>query len=187
MLNVGQLNEGFVLDHIEAGKAMDIYNNLGLGKLDCQVAIIKNARSSKMGRKDIIKIEGNTVFTYLDAFCTDEDFALFLPEYNNLDELKEHYKRGGLGDVKVKKSTGCETLYQGDQGWSGRNPSLFPMVGNTYTKDYEIDGKKYAMKNHGLIRYATLEGESKEAHDKMWLYIEVNAKEFMNECEPGVN
>ena len=44
MLNVGQLNEGFVLDHIEAGKAMDIYNNLGLGKLDCQVAIIKNAR-----------------------------------------------------------------------------------------------------------------------------------------------
>ena len=49
------------------------------------------------------KIEGNTVFTYRDAFCTDEDFALFLPEYNNLDELKEHYKRGGLGDVKVKK------------------------------------------------------------------------------------
>ena len=56
MLNVGQLNEGFVLDHIEAGKAMDIYNNLGLGKLDCQVAIIKNARSSKMGRKDINNI-----------------------------------------------------------------------------------------------------------------------------------
>ena len=52
---------------------------------------------------DLGKIEGNTVFTYLDAFCTDEDFALFLPEYNNLDELKEHYKRGGLGDVKVKK------------------------------------------------------------------------------------
>ena len=58
MLNVGQLNEGFVLDHIEAGKSMMIYNNLGLGELDCQVAIIKNARSSKMGRKDIIKIEG---------------------------------------------------------------------------------------------------------------------------------
>ena len=49
------------------------------------------------------KIEGNTVFTYLDAFCTDEDFSLFLPEYKNLDELKDHYKRGGLGDVKVKK------------------------------------------------------------------------------------
>ena len=67
MLNVGQLNEGFVLDHIEAGKAMDIYNNLGLGKLDCQVAIIKNARSSKMGRKDIIKIEGGLDLVDLDA------------------------------------------------------------------------------------------------------------------------
>ena len=48
-------------------------------------------------------IEGNTVFTYLDAFSKEEDFGLFLPEYNNLDELKDHYKRGGLGDVKVKK------------------------------------------------------------------------------------
>ena len=49
------------------------------------------------------KIEGNCVFTYLDAFSTPEDFAEFLPDYNNLDELKEHYRRGGLGDVKVKK------------------------------------------------------------------------------------
>ncbi len=49
------------------------------------------------------KIEGNTVFTYLDAFCTDEHFKKYLPEYNNLDELKAHYQRGGLGDVKVKK------------------------------------------------------------------------------------
>ncbi len=49
------------------------------------------------------KIEGNCVFTYLDAFSSQEDFAEFLPDYNNLDELKEHYQRGGLGDVKVKK------------------------------------------------------------------------------------
>lgn len=49
------------------------------------------------------KIEGNTVFTYLDAFCHDEHFAKYLPEYANLDELKAHYQRGGLGDVKVKK------------------------------------------------------------------------------------
>ena len=48
-------------------------------------------------------LEGNTVFTYLDAFCKDEQFAEYLPEYANLDELKEHYQRGGLGDVKVKK------------------------------------------------------------------------------------
>ena len=49
------------------------------------------------------KLEGNTVFTYLDAFCNEEDFAQFLPDYANLDELKAHYRRGGLGDVKVKK------------------------------------------------------------------------------------
>lgn len=48
-------------------------------------------------------LEGNAVFTYLDAFCRDEHFAQFLPEYQNLDELKAHYQRGGLGDVKVKK------------------------------------------------------------------------------------
>lgn len=48
-------------------------------------------------------LEGNAVFTYLDAFCRDEHFAAFLPEYANLDELKAHYQRGGLGDVKVKK------------------------------------------------------------------------------------
>lgn len=49
------------------------------------------------------KIEGNTVFTYLDAFARDEHFTEFLPDYANLDELKAHYQRGGLGDVKVKK------------------------------------------------------------------------------------
>ncbi|MEG2849410.1 MAG: tryptophan--tRNA ligase, partial [Bacteroidales bacterium] len=49
------------------------------------------------------KLEGNTVFTYLDAFCKPEHFAKFLPEYPNLDELKAHYQRGGLGDVKVKR------------------------------------------------------------------------------------
>ena len=49
------------------------------------------------------KLEGNAVFTYLDAFATDEHFAAFLPEYKNLDELKAHYTRGGLGDMKVKR------------------------------------------------------------------------------------
>lgn len=48
-------------------------------------------------------IKGNTVFTYLDAFCTEEHFAKYLPDYKNLNELKEHYQRGGLGDMKIKK------------------------------------------------------------------------------------
>ena len=57
MLNVGKIEEGFVLDHIEAGKSLSIYHHLKLDKLDCPVAIIKNARSNKMGKKDILKVE----------------------------------------------------------------------------------------------------------------------------------
>lgn len=58
MLNISGINQGLVIDHIEVGGAMKIYNYLNLEKLDYSVAIIKNARSNKMGRKDIIKIEG---------------------------------------------------------------------------------------------------------------------------------
>ena len=57
MLNVGKIEEGFVLDHIEAGKSLEIYHHLKLDKLDCTVAIIKNARSNKMRKKDILKVE----------------------------------------------------------------------------------------------------------------------------------
>ena len=65
-LNVGRISEGFVLDHIEAGKSMEIYKYLHLDKLDCCVAIIKNARSNKMGKKDIMKIECPIDFIDLD-------------------------------------------------------------------------------------------------------------------------
>ncbi len=53
--------------------------------------------------EDPVKVEGNTVLNYLDAFCLPEHFEKYLPEYASLDALKEHYRRGGLGDVKVKK------------------------------------------------------------------------------------
>ena len=65
-LNVGRIEEGFVLDHIQAGRSMDIYKYLNLDKLDCCVAIIKNAKSSKMGKKDIMKIECPIDFMDLD-------------------------------------------------------------------------------------------------------------------------
>lgn len=57
MLNISGIHEGFVLDHIQAGMSMRIYHDLKLDRLDCTVAIIKNAKSSKMGKKDIIKVE----------------------------------------------------------------------------------------------------------------------------------
>ena len=67
MLNVGKIEEGFVLDHIEAGKSLEIYHLLQLDKLDCTVAIIKNARSNKQGRKDILKVECDIDMLNLDV------------------------------------------------------------------------------------------------------------------------
>ncbi len=69
MLNVGKIEEGFVLDHIPAGKSMSIYYHLGLDKLDCTVAIIKNARSNIMGKKDIIKVECDINTLNLDVLA----------------------------------------------------------------------------------------------------------------------
>ncbi len=59
----------------------------------------------------------------------------------------------------INKRNGKEILYQGNQGWTGRNPSLFPIIGNTFDGTYTIQGKTYAMKNHGLIRYMDLDGQ----------------------------
>ena len=64
MLNIDSIQNGIVIDHIQAGKGMRIYELLELDKLDCCVALIKNARSSKMGRKDIIKIEGDLAINF---------------------------------------------------------------------------------------------------------------------------
>ena len=74
-MNIDSIHNGVVLDHIQAGKSMDIYRDLHLDKLDCQVAIIKNARSAHMGKKDIIKIDSPMdldldVLGYIDADIT---------------------------------------------------------------------------------------------------------------------
>lgn len=74
-MKIDSITNGIVLDHIKAGKSMQIYNYLGLDKLDCSVAIIKNVKSSKMGKKDIIKIADNfeidlDVLGYIDPDIT---------------------------------------------------------------------------------------------------------------------
>ena len=69
MLNVGKIEEGFVLDHIEAGKSLSLYHHLQLDKLDCPVAIIKNARSNKKGKKDILKVECDINTLNLDVLA----------------------------------------------------------------------------------------------------------------------
>ena len=69
MLNVGKIDEGFVLDHIPAGMSLDIYKYLHLDKLDCTVAIIKNAKSNKLGTKDILKVECSVDVLDLDVLA----------------------------------------------------------------------------------------------------------------------
>ena len=80
------------------------------------------------------KLEGNTVFTYLDAFCQPEHFAEFLPDYQSLDELKAHYQRGGLGDVKVKKFLNnvmqslLSPMRERRAQWEGRLPEVYEIL-----------------------------------------------------------
>ncbi len=79
-------------------------------------------------------VVGNPVFIYLDAFCTDEHFKEFLPDYANLDELKDHYKRGGLGDMKVKRflnNVMQETLApirERRKEWEARIPDVYDIL-----------------------------------------------------------
>lgn len=88
MLNIGGLNEGVVIDHIKAGGAMEIYNYLGLEKLDCSVAIIKNAKSNKMGKKDIIKIEGPITVNLDILGALDETITINIIRDNEIVEKK---------------------------------------------------------------------------------------------------
>ena len=89
MLIVGKIEEGFVLDHIKAGKSLSIYEHLGLDKLDCTVAIIKNARSEKMGKKDILKVE-------CDINTLDLDVLAFIDHNITVSVIK-------AGEIVAKK------------------------------------------------------------------------------------
>ncbi|MBO7096608.1 MAG: aspartate carbamoyltransferase regulatory subunit [Lachnospiraceae bacterium] len=90
MLNVGKIEEGFVLDHIQAGKSMSIYEHLGLDKMDCTVAIIKNARSKIMGKKDILKVE-------CDIDTLDLDVLAFIDHNITINVIK-------AGEIIEKRS-----------------------------------------------------------------------------------
>lgn len=82
MLNISGINEGYVLDHIKAGMSMSIYKDLKLEQLDCPVAIIKNARSNKMGKKDILKVE-------CDINTLDLDVLAFIDHNITVNVIKD--------------------------------------------------------------------------------------------------
>ncbi|RHO18229.1 tryptophan--tRNA ligase [Butyricicoccus sp. AM18-35] len=114
------------------------------------------------------KLEGNTVFTYLDAFCQPEHFAEFLPDYQNLDELKAHYQRGGLGDVKVKKFLNnvmqslLSPMRERRAQWEGRLPEVYEILKKgseiaAETAQGTLDRVRHAMKidyftDNGLLK-----------------------------------
>ena len=90
MLKIGKIEEGFVLDHIQAGKSLSIYEHLGLDKMDCTVAIIKNARSEKLGKKDILKVE-------CDINLLDLDVLAFIDHNITVNVIKD-------GEIVDKKA-----------------------------------------------------------------------------------
>lgn len=114
------------------------------------------------------KLEGNTVFTYLDAFCQPEHFAEFLPDYQNLDELKAHYQRGGLGDVKVKKFLNnvmqslLSPMRERRAQWESRLPEVYEILKKgseiaAETAQGTLDRVRHAMKidyftDNGLLK-----------------------------------
>ena len=114
------------------------------------------------------KLEGNTVFTYLDAFCQPEHFAEFLPDYQSLDELKAHYQRGGLGDVKVKKflnnvmQSMLSPMRERRAQWEGRLPEVYEILKKgseiaAETAQGTLDRVRHAMKidyftDNGLLK-----------------------------------
>ena len=110
MLNISGLNEGIVLDHIQAGKSLDIYYHLGLDKLDCQVAIIKNARSNKMGKKDIIKVECPIENLDLDILgFIDHNITVNVIKDSNIVEKKELHMPKQVKNVIRCKNPRCIT------------------------------------------------------------------------------
>jgi len=110
MLNVGSLNEGFVLDHIKAGKSMSIYRYLNLDKLDCQVAIIKNAKSNKMGKKDILKIEAPLEIVDLDILgFIDDTITVNIIKHGEIVEKKNLTSPDTVTNVLRCKNPRCIT------------------------------------------------------------------------------
>ena len=110
MLNVGQLNEGVVLDHIKAGKSMTIYHDLKRDKLDCCVAIIKNARSAKMGRKEIIKVECPIDTLDLDILgFIDHNITVNIIQNGEIVEKKELHLPKEIRNVIKCKNPRCIT------------------------------------------------------------------------------
>ncbi|MGN0342118.1 MAG: aspartate carbamoyltransferase regulatory subunit [Roseburia sp.] len=110
MLNISGIHEGFVLDHIQAGMSLSIYHDLKLDQLDCTVAIIKNARSNKMGKKDIIKVECPIDALDLDILgFIDHNITVNIIKGDRIVEKKELHLPQQIVNVIKCKNPRCIT------------------------------------------------------------------------------
>ncbi len=110
MLNVGKIEQGFVLDHIKAGKSLSIYEYLQLDQLDCTVAIIKNAKSNKMGKKDILKVECDPSLINLDILgFIDHTITVNVIKDGKIQEKKELILPKEVKNVIKCKNPRCIT------------------------------------------------------------------------------
>ena len=110
MLNVGLITEGFVLDHIQAGTSLSIYHDLKLDQLDCCVAIIKNARSNKMGKKDILKVECDIDTLDLDVLgFIDHNITVNIIKGDTIVEKRELHLPKEVKNIVRCKNPRCIT------------------------------------------------------------------------------
>ena len=135
-------------------------------------------------------LEGNTVFTYLDAFCRPEYFPEFLPEYKNLDELKEHYQRGGLGDMKVKRflnnvlQAELEPIRNRRKEWQKDIPAVYEILKTGSEKAEAVAAQtlkevKAAMKinyfeDQALIASQIEKFTKKKSRHRLWFVARMN-------------
>lgn len=126
-MNVDSLEQGIVIDHIQAGKSMEIYKIMQLGKLDCSVAIIKNAKSKKSGKKDIIKIENTTDVDFDVLGFIDPNITVNIIKNGRIAEKKHMHMPQQVVNVVQCKNPRCITSIEQEL------PHVFKLV----------DGEKY--------------------------------------------
>lgn len=128
-MHIDSIKNGVVIDHIKAGKSMEIYRHLELDKLDCTVAIIKNVSSKKMGRKDIIKIDSEMEVDLEVLGYIDPDITVNIIKNEQLCEKKKLTLPAMIKDVVKCKNPRCITTTEQDL------PHIFKLT-NAETKTY---------------------------------------------------
>ena len=146
MLNVGAITEGFVLDHIQAGTSLSLYHDLKLDQLDCCVAIIKNARSNKMGKKDILKVECDIDTLNLDVLgFIDHNITVNIIKGEKIVEKRELKLPKEIKNIIKCKNPRCITSIEQELD------QIF-LLTDASSQTYRCKKKKEKYKGHKRVR-----------------------------------